>query len=443
MKKKVQIFFTVIVGLFILIAINMLVKKIEWQVDLTKNKRYSLAQASKDFIHKLDKKIEVLCFYRPGERGRKQLEDLLKLYARENKLFTYEFIDPDRSPGLAKEYEIHQSGEVVIKFNKKQEKLIFPDEEKITNALVRLSNEEKGKIYIVKDHGEASLFAGGDRSLSKLEKLLTEQGLGVEEISLIQKGKIPEDALTVLIIGPQKDFLSSEQKILKDYLQKGGRILVALQPEQKNNLWQWVEEEFGLKIRPGFVLDPVGKLVLGSFMAAVGQEYPYHSTTENFNFMTVFPTSLALEIVAGQGKSSPLIKTGEGSWLETDLSKLKEGEAQFEEGKDIKGPLTLAVWWENKDKKEKKGVSRVLVFGDDDWMTDKYVELGGNKDLLRNSLNWLRSKENLISISKPKLANSFLFLREQEKLLLTVVPLLLLPLLCLLLAGIVAFKRRK
>ncbi len=158
--------------------------------------------------------------------------------------------------------------------------------------------------------------------------------------------------------------------------------------------------------------------------------------------MTVFPTALALEIKAGKGKASPLIKSSEGAWLETDLKRLKKGEAQFDEGQDVRGPLNLAVWVEEKDKKDRKKETRILVFGDDDWLTDKYVELGGNKELLSKGLSWLRSREKLLSLSKPKVANSFLFLSQGEKLTITVVPLLVLPLLCLLLAGLVALRRR-
>jgi len=442
MKNKGQLLLTVLLGLFILVGINVLVKKIDWQMDLTKNKRYSLSKSSQDLLKSIKEKVDVLCFYRPGERGKKQLEDLLRLYAKENKLFNYEFIDPDRAPGLAKEYEIHQSGEVVVKFKNKKEKLFLPNEEKLSNALMRLSSEEKGKIYIVSGHGEASLFAGGDRSLSKLKKILNEQGLKVEEISLVKAGKVPEDALTLLIVGAKKDFLESELSILKEYLDQGGRLLVALMAEEKNNLWGWLASELGVQLKQGFVLDPVGKLVLGSFMAAVGQDYPYHPITEDFNFMTVFPTALALEIKAGKGKASPLIKSSEGAWLETDLKRLKKGEAQFDEGQDVRGPLNLAVWVEEKDKKEREKETRILVFGDDDWLTDKYVELGGNKELLSKGLSWLRSREKLLSLSKPKVANSFLFLSQGEKLTITVVPLLVLPLLCLLLAGLVALRRR-
>ncbi|WP_456324434.1 GldG family protein [Desulfonauticus submarinus] len=445
--RRIQIFFTVLLGLVILVGVNVLVQKADWQVDLTKNKRYSLSNQSKKIVQDLKDKVTVLCFYRPGESGKKHLEELLKLYARESKNFSYEFIDPDRAPALAKEYDIYQSGQVVVIKGKKREKLLFPNEEKLTNALIRLCNEEKGKVYIVKGHGEESLN-GGERSIAKLDSILAEEGVQVEELSLLGLKEIPKDALAVLILGPKKDFLEEELKLLQKYLAKGGRLFIALAPEEKTNLTSFVTSQFKIKVLKGFILDPVGKLVVGSFMAALAQDYPYHAITDNFNVLTVFPTALGFELKkqtsSNKWKVGPLLQTGQGAWLETDIESLKQGKAEFDPKEDMQGPIVFAFWAERSLNSESKTKlkSRVLVFGDDDFFTDKYIGIGGNKDLLRNALRWIRERDTFISISKPKIANSFLFLKPGEKWILTWVPLVILPLVCLFMAILVVVRRR-
>ena len=45
--------------------------------------------------------------------------------------------------------------------------------------------------------------------------------------------------------------------------------------------------------------------------------------------------------------------------------------------------------------------SRIVVFGDSDFVTNGYLGIPGNRDLFLNSVNWLAQQENLISI-RPK-----------------------------------------
>src|SRR5204862_5078783 len=48
-----------------------------------------------------------------------------------------------------------------------------------------------------------------------------------------------------------------------------------------------------------------------------------------------------------------------------------------------------------------KPESRIVVFGDSDFVTNGYLGIPGNRDLFLNSVNWLAQQENLISI-RPK-----------------------------------------
>jgi ABC-type uncharacterized transport system involved in gliding motility auxiliary subunit len=158
-KKFARLCATIIIGLAVLVGLNILAKKADLQYDTTKNKRYSLSKQTVKVLKQLRQPVKALCFYRPGEGGRKNLEDLLKLYAKESDKFDFEFVDPDRSPFRAREYKVRQTGEVILLSENKQEKILFPDEEKLTNALIRVSNPEKAKFYFVQGHGEVAFSA--------------------------------------------------------------------------------------------------------------------------------------------------------------------------------------------------------------------------------------------------------------------------------------------
>ena len=447
-KKFARLCATIIIGLAVLVGLNILAKKADLQYDTTKNKRYSLSKQTVKVLKQLRQPVKALCFYRPGEGGRKNLEDLLKLYVKQSDKFDFEFVDPDRSPFRAREYKVRQTGEVILLSENKQEKILFPDEEKLTNALIRVSNPEKAKFYFVQGHGEVAFSEFGEKGITQLKSSLKDQGVELEKLLLAREKKVPQDATVVVIIGPQKDFLAHELNLLSEYLKAGGRLFLAFDAESKTNLDDWLESNLGLRRYQGLVLDPVSKLIVGDYLTPLIQEYPYHKITEDFNLMTLFPTCSAFEKVDKNSTATidPLGKSSGTAWLETDINELKKGQARFDPKEDVQGPLWLAAAYENECQEKDSNAtlkSRAVIFGDDDFLTNQYIGLSGNLDMARNSLNWLREKENILAISRPKLANSLLFLNVWQQQLITWIPLAVVPLMCVLMAIYVGIRRRR
>jgi len=93
------------------------------------------------------------------------------------------------------------------------------------------------------------------------------------------------------------------------------------------------------------------------------------------------------------------LQTGTGSWVETGPL---NGEVQFDESKDIRGPITIGVdltrasTAANKDAKAKE--QRAVVIGDGDFLSNRYLGNVGNLDLGMNIINWLSADEELIAI---------------------------------------------
>ena len=52
----------------------------------------------------------------------------------------------------------------------------------------------------------------------------------------------------------------------------------------------------------------------------------------------------------------------------------------------------------SKPPKPSKPETRIVVFGDSDFVANGYLGIPGNKDLFLNTVNWLAQQENLISI---------------------------------------------
>jgi ABC-type uncharacterized transport system involved in gliding motility auxiliary subunit len=118
----------------------------------------------------------------------------------------------------------------------------------------------------------------------------------------------------------------------------------------------------------------------------------------------VFPTSRSLVALTGASPLPiPLALTGREAWGETDVKGVfQRGVAQRDQGEKV-GPLPLAMAVEKPVSGEGRRSEhlRLVVAGDGDFFTNKYLQIGGNRDLALNAVGWLAEQEDRITI-RPK-----------------------------------------
>ena len=92
--------------------------------------------------------------------------------------------------------------------------------------------------YFTTGHEERSHRAAASRATSgppsrTLRSLLTDQSFEPKELGLAQGlgSEVPADASLVLIIGPRQPFSEGEIQALLRYLDRNGRLLIALDPD--------------------------------------------------------------------------------------------------------------------------------------------------------------------------------------------------------------------
>src|SRR5262249_59778920 len=88
--------------------------------------------------------VEAIAFFRTDTPGKRTAEDLLGQYASySGGKLTWRLEDTDKAPGLAREYGVETYGTVVLKSGAsgaaKTEKVLDAEEEKLTNALVKVT----------------------------------------------------------------------------------------------------------------------------------------------------------------------------------------------------------------------------------------------------------------------------------------------------------------
>jgi len=436
----------------IVVLVNVIFARHNLRWDTTRAKLFSLSPQSKKIVRQLKDRVEVKAFVRPGNR--QDLVDLLEEYANISPRFHYETIDPDLNPGLVKQYQIKEYGTVVFEYGDRLEKITESGEQEITNALIKVTRETTKKIYFTTNHGEHDIDDINPEGLSEARKGIEAENYEVEKIFLAEQQQVPRDCAVLVVAGPRKDLLEPEYGAIEAYLEKGGKLLVLLDPEQPD-LGRLLKK-WGFAIGKGTVIDvsPVGQLFGAGYGSPLIASYEPHEITRDFNLMTLFrlarPVTPVEQPDSGITVQSLIMTTDyPGSWAEADL---QAEEVQFDEGKDVKGPISLAAVAEkaveaDRDSSAAENESgqlktRIGVFGDSDFVTNAYYHFQGNGDLFLNVIGWLAEQGDLISIRAKQPEDNRVSLSVQQSRFIFWFGVVLLPI-AILVVGVVVYVQRK
>jgi len=146
--------FMILVFFLILVLVSYMSSRYKVRWDLTATKRYTLSDQSKKIVKALKKDVSAVAFYRSDERTRQAMEDLLHEFSQLSSKFTYQFIDPDKQPGAAAKYGVTAYRTTLIKSGDNQQDVGFESEERLINAILKVTRDEVKTVYFLKGHGE-------------------------------------------------------------------------------------------------------------------------------------------------------------------------------------------------------------------------------------------------------------------------------------------------
>lgn len=406
-------FLVIVVMIGILVLVNFIAQKESVRWDMTKIKKYSLSDQTVKVIEAIDEEVKVIGFFQTNNPQRGEVEDLLEEYKAKNDKITIEFIDPDLKPAEARQYGIARYGTLIFEKGDKKEQALTTSESDITSSLLKLSRDESKVIYFLSGHKEKDIETVSELGYITIKELLEREGYEVKKLSLVTDKKIPKDAEVVVIAGPKQKILDKEKTILSKYLKDGGKMLALLDPSNevdvKSNLAS-LFKNWGVQIEDGVVIDPT-KYFWTDVGSPVVEKWEKHQITSSIS-----PAFFSGVMKVGEADEHPenveissLAKTSNDSWLEKEL---ESGKAKYNEGDDVKGPISIAMVVqgittasdEEKTEDEKKDEDkspRIVVVGDSDFANNVFADSLGNFDFFVNSINWLAEDEDLISI-RPK-----------------------------------------
>lgn len=394
-----------------LITLNALigVPNIRW--DLTPSKRFSLSDFDKKVLGGLTHPVKVMAFVRTEDPAYLQLSDLLFQAAAFTPRLTYQVIDVNKAPGLAREYGVSSYGEVIVEshghrrdFDNARSDLLIP-------AVLQASQTETKHIYFTLGHGERDLY-DSDRSngYSQWRTMLLQNNYEIDNLSLFAGG-VPEDCRVLIALGPKKDFLPEELASLAAYLGKGGKFIAIVDPFGSPSLVTFLKK-FYLDFTTQVLVDPEYRLSAGEILTT---QVPIRSETSAISRAmvgsAVFSLARGIMITGSPGQAAPdnlvfamsekFLQSSHESWISGDEKALTTGITEFKSGRDIKGPIPVGVEVDftpaNKPHIALGDMTRIAALGTTSFASNQFIEMLGNRDLAVNIVNELAGDQMMIA----------------------------------------------
>lgn len=413
------------------VAINMVTKALDIKdIDLTREKRYTLSSESKNQIDKIDKNISIYVF---GFAEDSVEVDLAKQYESYGNNIHVELVSVEERPDLAEQYNIKNENYVFV-FECEGRKIItdsskFSDynynnsneyydtaEQAITNSILAVSLENVPKIYFLTGHNEYAL----NNYLTKLNFQLENEANKVESLNLLVKNEIPEDCDSLVIANPLTDFTDYETEILEKYINNGGNIMWLSDYSNNGTLenQQKILDLYGVKnINDGIVLEQDAESMLSGspsmILPKISKESEITSDISD-NGLVLLPMSGMIELKTNNELeeldviATKLLTTTDKAFFRKNFKNSNRYPSEDENVNEYILGALLEKTIENSEDNVK--TSKLIIYANAILATDQMISFGNqstaciniykNKDLIINSIAYLTERKDAITIRK-------------------------------------------
>ena len=428
----------------IMVMLNVLSVNHYRRWDVTATQQFSVSEQTIGILKGLQEPIKVTGFFSTQNQYEVQSADALRNLLTSFQAYTdklsFQFVDPDVKPGLARQYGITSYGTVVFERGDKRQLTTTVDEQSLTSALLKVARDRIKGVYFLTGHKEHDPNDDTDMGYSLAKGYLEKNNYKVGAINFTITNTVPSDMDVLVIASPQTPLPEQEVKIIGGYLQNGGKVLFMADPGVVDPFGGLLASA-GLAMRDDMVIDPASSFPQDP-TAVIVNNYDFPAITKGVAGQISFlPGARSLTKAEGVTKTltvSPILQSSTASWGQTDYrtaTQLKSNPA-----KDAPGPLALAMAVTSSNNK-----SRVVAFGDSELVTNgalKAVRGVANVDLFAGAVNWLGEEEDLISIPPKAPDQRFMMIPPGSSRLIIFASLILLPLVVII-AGVAVWWSRR
>ena len=401
----------IIVSLFAgTLLLNLTAREIDFRLDTTRENLYSLSPQSEAILDRLEEDVRIVHFYIQNDPRYAPTIELLHEYQRKSPRISVELYDINSNPSAADRYNVRFQGTTVIQKGGRHVEVYGSDEVSISNGIYQLLHESGQKIYFTDGHGEFDIFSRvsedhlelegeEDRpvflhqkqGMLKLKETLELMNFEIDKLFLQQEWAVPNDADLVVIPSPLESFLTMEINALRDYLNRGGNLLVMLRPFVDGGLSELLAD-YGVHPQNNMIID-FGNHFWNDAMAPATGAYEEHPITRDLP-LTFFPGIQEIRLADPvPDQISPLVLFNSSAQSVTvdspdEIEQLRDADIDPQ-------PFDMMAVLEAEQSDIKY---RLAVIGTGSFATNEYLNYLGNQRLITNTINWLLDEEVLLDL---------------------------------------------
>jgi len=483
--RRIRIGFNVLAQILLILFLAVMVNSIAFKHyarwDFSRDQKYELSDKTKRFLKAIKGKMRITIFFSPNTPITMDVQNLLMEYQYAGKgKIDVEHVDPERNLSRAKElfdkYKVVTDESLLVLDYEGRNKTVkasemadvdqsgmalgegprvtaFKGEQAITSAMMDLVEGKKNALGYVLGHKEPPLSEGS--TITVLKTFIENENIKFQELNLFDVDAIPKDLKAIMIIGPQYDFSDREMKLLRDFWDKQGRILLLLDPSAKTPRLDGFLNELGVKANDdrlmAFLRTGIQELALTRDVQAhfLGDS-PITKRLAGANALFFGGTS-SLTLAPDRGRSAniriqPLVQAEKGYFAETDYNTEDQVKLQADAKRNSNTPLTVGAAIEkggSADERVQVNSSRLVVVSNATFVQDNAVTQDQQAlDFVSGSVNWLLTREQLIGIA-PKISKPLTFTLNEDALRnLRWIVLIFMPLIPAVIGTVIWWQRR-
>lgn len=406
------------------------------RADMTASKQFSLALQTTQVLDNLVENVHATAFFVPDraahEANRQLADDLMfEFERRSNRMFTYEFIDPEADPSLAELYGLSQFPSIVFQARDSGQAVVLTvpplSEQDLTSMLLIVTGEQQKKVYFVTGHGEKDAInqdPEDGQGFAFASRGVLADSYTVDTLNLAQTGTIPPDAALLVFPGPSRNMSLQEYDAFDAWLRAGGRAIFLVDPPVPNSV-RTMLEPWGIGLGDQTIVD-INSSLFGDERSPLIQSGQYNRQTnitrdlDTVLFTQATPINITVEPekLPPWVEYIPLARSTLVSWGTSD----PERNAYDGDLGDTIGPhhlgvvvhacgvvgeeidTVIQVAGRSRECLTAEGTRKpttIAILGDSDFAGNRYAAYSTNLDFFLNVVNYVSEDYDLISI-RPK-----------------------------------------
>ncbi len=378
-----------------------------------------LSEKTVRLLSELSDDLHIHALLRPGHPAAEPLGRLLDLYAAASPYVHVHRIDPDRDLALAEETVRRfapPAGEAVVVATSDASRAIpaadllqaggdggdalFLGEPLVSAAIYALRQPTPPAVYFLQGHGERSPADYSPDGCSRIADLLRQDNLSVDVLHLAEAKAVPPQAALLVVAGPAAPVPPQEIALLRDYIDRKGRVLFLLDALAPTSLDPLLRE-WNVALDQDAVIDPA-RSIDGRDVHVAGYDpaHPVSAQLDALHPVLHFPRSVRpvhADPAPDAPAATPLLYSSSNAWA--DVHPLDPA-PQFNPQVDLPGPVPLAVAVERgplPGLRTEIRPSRLVVIGDSAFAANAALN-AGNPTLFLNAVNWLVDRPDHLGI---------------------------------------------